>query len=549
MVSREEALMQMINNEDYEAVCVLLKNKVNINYQNNVGVTPLLCATEKGNYRITKLLLDHGADCNGRGRLTEFHYSMGIPRHERVLEWTPLINAALYGHPDIVKLLIENGADINFRDINGRSALNTALQQSMQKCAEILIRNGAEVTPLEIATAKFTCPHLDIRKLLVERERVKKSETKNRNLSLHPAARCGNREELRELIKKGADINRQDKEGNSALHVALENGKLDCAEFLIKKGADVNIKGKNKSTPLHVAAFLGLTKIIPCLVEQGAIIDAKGDDDITPLHFAVFHSFPLCVKQLLDYGASVNAMFAGGKTALHVAVSKSSDCIELLLKENADIFAKDDLGVCPLELSIELGYDAFRKLIPGNYKILSEDGTTPFHIAAHCCRIDCLQKMIEDGCDVNIKTNCGDTPLHFACKGGVALSAVFHELPEEDSQNVEMLVQAGADIHTQNVLGMSPIHVCAKNGLVAPMRALLKAGAEINSQGGDKKQTPLHYAAESGSLTCIKYLVEKGADKLAVNSDSFTALMLAARNNHFSCVKFLLQIDVPLWIP
>ena len=53
--------------------------------------------------------------------------------------------------------------------------------------------------------------------------------------------------------------------------------------------------------------------------------------------------------------------------------------------------------------------------------------------------------------------------------------------------------------------------------------------------------TPLMLAVEANSPSCIKWLLEKGADPKAALKTGWQALHLALRLGHESCVLMLLQ--------
>ncbi|KAK7873164.1 hypothetical protein R5R35_006384 [Gryllus longicercus] len=364
--------------------------------------------------------------------------------------------------------------------------------------------------------------------------------------ALHHAAECGDLNKIMQLLCRGVDINAQDRFGDTALHETVEYGDFECVQLLVREGADVNKKRKDGATALHLAASLGLQDFVTFLFENGADVNAKADGDLTPMHFAASKSQPQMIRLLFTYGAIVNAVSVTGRTALHIAVSKSDDCINVLADIGANIFVKDVLGISPLEVAIEL--DVFKTLLPQNFNFCSADGTTPVHIASQCMNHLCLEYMIDKGCDVNIENKSGDTPLHFACLSGNCYNHIMqHPFQRTQSPNIELLIKAGADKQKKNKMGLAPVHVCAKNGSLLSLDCLEKFGCDMNLRGGDKNSTPLHFAAESGHLDCIEFLIRNGVDKEVIDSENCTALMLAAKNCHFECVKFLLERGVPLW--
>jgi len=54
-------------------------------------------------------------------------------------------------------------------------------------------------------------------------------------------------------------------------------------------------------------------------------------------------------------------------------------------------------------------------------------------------------------------------------------------------------------------------------------------------------ETPLHYAAESGHLSVVEYLVNQKADINVSDEYDQTPLHLAADNNHFNVFEFLVN--------
>ena len=63
----------------------------------------------------------------------------------------------------------------------------------------------------------------------------------------------------------------------------------------------------------------------------------------------------------------------------------------------------------------------------------------------------------------------------------------------------------------------------------------------IDSGNGWKK--PLHMSAKKGHDSCVRVMLDSGADVDAVNSTGRTALHLAARNGHVDVMKTLLKQD------
>ena len=181
---------------------------------------------------------------------------------------------------------------------------------------------------------------------------------------LHSAAFDGNVEEVKELLKKGANPNVREKDGDTPLHVAARKGSVDVVELLLKHGADPNILDKYGWTPLHNAAREGHVEVVKLLLEHGADPNIQDEYGDTPLHDAVFKGHVNVVELLLKHGADPNIQNKYGWTPLHAAASEGRvEVVKLLLEHGANPTVKDKYGNTPLDLAREEGYDGVVSLI------------------------------------------------------------------------------------------------------------------------------------------------------------------------------------------
>lgn len=152
------------------------------------------------------------------------------------------------------------------------------------------------------------------------------------NEKLFKSAFDGNRREVMEALKDGADVNAEDAELRTALHFAARENHTLIAVILLERGADVDAKAKDGRTPLHEAAYYGCTEICEPLLEHGADVNAKDKKEFTPLHLAVLEGYVGVVELLLEHGADVNAKDFRGNTAYDYASEYDDlqDCRSLL---------------------------------------------------------------------------------------------------------------------------------------------------------------------------------------------------------------------------
>ena len=101
------------------------------------------------------------------------------------------------------------------------------------------------------------------------------------------------------------DVNLASRQNETPLMMACIKGHLKLAKELIKRGADVNREGW---TPLHYAASADTPQtldIIKLLLEENAYIDAASPNGTTPLMLAAQYSSEAVVKLLLEEGADI----------------------------------------------------------------------------------------------------------------------------------------------------------------------------------------------------------------------------------------------------
>ena len=71
-------------------------------------------------------------------------------------------------------------------------------------------------------------------------------------------------------------------------------------------------------------------------------------------------------------------------------------------------------------------------------------------------------------------------------------------------------------------------------------------GVDVNLQFNTKPEfklkTPLHFAAENGSLSVLLAIISRGAGIDPTDADERTPLQLAIENNKYACVRSLIEL-------
>ncbi len=99
---------------------------------------------------------------------------------------------------------------------------------------------------------------------------------------LYRAVRAGSFNEVRRLLKEGADPNIKNAKGLSPLHQACYWGETDIVEILLRYNADANAGNGRGWTPLHSAAISGGRKVRKSIIEM--LEKAGGRSNIPDKH-------------------------------------------------------------------------------------------------------------------------------------------------------------------------------------------------------------------------------------------------------------------------
>jgi hemoglobin len=129
-------------------------------------------------------------------------------------------------------------------------------------------------------------------------------------------------------------------------------------------------------------------------------------------------------------------------------------------------------------------------------------GKILLHFAAGAGCLPVVASLLRLGVDPNIEDRGGHTPLY--CVANQCASEIGPEI-------VRALVRAGADVNAcEGVTRATPLHMAARRGHVEIARALLDCGAAMNAR--DRKgDTPLQRAINCRKDKVVKLLREAGA--------------------------------------
>merc|ERR1712123_17882 len=226
------------------------------------------------------------------------------------------------------------------------------------------------------------------------------------------ACAAGDREEVKVLLGRGADIDTANVDGLTALHQACIDDNLDMVEFLVANGADVN-RGDNEGwTPLHATASCGFLSIAKFLLEHGANVAAVNNDGELAIDISESDEMEDLLQKEIDV-RQINC---------EDARNREEQC---MLDDARDWYNSGNFGDRPhaktgataLHVAAAKGYiKVINLLIQAGSEINQQDfdGWTPLHAAAHWAQREACELLAENYVNMDIKNCVGQTPFDVA---------------------------------------------------------------------------------------------------------------------------------------
>ncbi len=399
------------------------------------------------------------------------------------------------------------------------------------------------------------------------------------------AAKRGDVEAVRTLIKQKVPVTTAQPDGSTALHWAAHHDNMVMAELLIQAGAAVNAANDLGVTSLSLACTNGSIAMTQKLLQRGANPNSVQSTGESALMTAARTGAINVVQALLARGADVNHKeSARGQNALMWAVAQQHHAVaRLLIDHKADVSAGSATGFTPLLFAARNGDLAGVKMLLDAGAGVNEaalDGSTALLVATVRGQLALALFLLDRGADPNA-SGAGYTPLHWASgrwETGLTGPAGIPPQPSGEwssligLQNgqqdfIKALIAHGANPNARvsktpprfgfslsdlSLIGATPFFLASVAADVTVMRLLLEHGADP-LQATDEGHTPLMAAAgfgrvigetrvtEAASLEATKLALELGGDVNASTANGETALFGAVFTSADSVVQLLLE--------
>ncbi|KAH7681116.1 26S proteasome regulatory complex subunit PSMD10 protein [Dioscorea alata] len=484
----------------------------------------LVEATHRGDARaVAELLMDTMVDVNYpgtvclRGRRAEVALREESPDEVRIeleefrTDVSALFLAAHSGNLPLVRKLLSVGADVNQKLFRGY-ATTAAAREGRGDVLELLLRAGAAQPACEEALLE-ACAHgqAKLAWLLMDSDQIRP------NVAVHALVSACSRgfvDVVDTLIKCfflncmqcGVNADTTDRVLLRSLKPSLHTN-IDCtalvAAIVSRQGAVVRQllqAGVRKDLKVSLGAWSWDTT-----TGEEFRVGAGLAEPYNVAWCAVeyFESTGTILRMLLQHH-SPNTLHSGRSLLHHAILCGNHRAADTLLACGAD---------CELPI-----------------KTARRNEFRPIHMAARLGHAKVLQSLIDTGCDLDSRTECGETALMLCAR-----------FKRHDCLSV--LASAGADLGLVSSSGSCAALIASSNrwGDVY-QEALLNVirSGKIPRSSNPNIFSPMMFAAHYGDVSALEVLVMHPDINLdEQDKNGFSAIMIAAREGHVDAFRFL----------
>ncbi|XP_029385470.1 ankyrin repeat and SAM domain-containing protein 6 isoform X2 [Echeneis naucrates] len=297
---------------------ILLENGAEINGRNRLGASVLTMAARGGHTHVVKLLLESGAyvddydhlavvangNNNNSCSTTGFGGGEGCPEGaggREFMDITALMVASQHGHEATVRLLLEWGSDISFsQKTTGWGPLMVATLSGKVIVAQQLVERGADPDRVNVLSKTafelaMQLKQRDIKTYLDSITTVRpQTDDERRRPDVFSALRLGNSQLVKEILEEDpTQVNSSNQEGASPLMMAAVSGQLEVVQLMVEKNADIDKQdGVHGWTALMQATYHGNKDIVKYLLSQGADVNLRAKNGYTAFDLVMLLNDP-----------------------------------------------------------------------------------------------------------------------------------------------------------------------------------------------------------------------------------------------------------------
>ncbi|KAH7310865.1 ankyrin repeat protein [Stachybotrys elegans] len=428
--------------------------------------------------------------------------------------WSLLHSAAYHGHSDIVKYLLDLGISTTTGDIGSRVPADLAVLKALGKG-----QHGSEQEVVEIfgkkddVLADFEYNPIHLCVLNIYEYHLERPSL----------------EELLELVDEAnnAPVNTdwvQWKLGfrnRSPLFAAIIE-YFRASAFELPKGTKIIhnlIDEKDKKfhwTPLHWAAYSGRVKEMRTLVKYGANCGILSNLGANIIHAAVESmvdsglAAALKIRRMCPDELDINQVNSWGETAVHIASCISSSCVQLLLDNGANPNIRDENGQVALHFAASSDKVERHKIVAALCNAMDVEHMNARDRHGRPPLFDYLNDPI-----------CVMTLLRHGANVGLVDSegrnAFHHACIHGEHDSLEVMMTDSQDPVTQDNHGNTPL-IHALSNFKAECAMVLLRRDDVGPLIGEDGWQPIHYAAKIGDPELLQAVCNHGSFKRSAKS-------------------------------
>lgn len=168
------------------------------------------------------------------------------------------------------------------------------------------------------------------------------------------AIRIDDEPAIRELFRRGMDVDTVSPQGETLLMLAAREGKPQVVQVILAARPKLHLRNPLGESALMLATILGHTEIARLLLDAGAPVNHGG---WTPLIYAAARNRVDIGRMLIGKGAELNATADNGTSALMIAAREGHlEMVLLLMEHGADARYVSPHGLSALSLARQRGH-------------------------------------------------------------------------------------------------------------------------------------------------------------------------------------------------
>ena len=184
--------------------------------------------------------------------------------------------------------------------------------------------------------------------------------------------------------------------------------------------------------------------------------------------------------------------------------------------------------------------------------------TVPLHFAAMTGNTEMIERLIQNGAELNEIDSFQCTPLHYAARNDhltayqlimknnpiknpeIGYMTPFHVAAKHGHFLIcKLIIDNIKDKNPKNVDDETPLHYAAKGGFLDICLLIIDNKRTDLNPGDESGNTPLHYAATSGNLVIFKLIISNIQHKNPPANDGITPLHLAAKYDKLAIFQWI----------